>query len=276
MMCSFDSLKESVVNISYVTTNKAFQVLEDPSGLESPFNGMYKFLAPCHILISPKPHVYTRIEPINLEDDLDDLEEAVDLGLQVTGRLRSSYVNVTSSLSSKVMITRAFFLEMTSLYASLPTAITHISMSLLKNIRFELVTYGPGGPLKAAVLLLSYPDLITFLDLGPVNSDFVKLPFLWTLFHCNLRDERLLGVLLRDAALCGGYIKLAQLFSASGIWDVRITQVGSGVASLSSSGIGFNHSDLCLIFGRWTESVSCELDILAESGVGMSSTGCSA
>ncbi|GJW84689.1 hypothetical protein Tco_0157834 [Tanacetum coccineum] len=192
------------------------------------------------------------------------------------GRLRSSYVNVTSSLSSKVMITRAFFLEMTSLYASLPTAITHISMSLLKNIRFELVTYGPGGPLKAAVLLLSYPDLITFLDLGPVNSDFVKLPFLWTLFHCNLRDERLLGVLLRDAALCGGYIKLAQLFSASGIWDVRMTQVGSGVASLSSSGIGFNHSDLCLIFGRWTESVSCELDILAESGVGMSSTGCSA
>nr|GEW64311.1 hypothetical protein [Tanacetum cinerariifolium] len=37
---------ESVVNISYSTTNKAFQVSKDPSGLESSFNGMYKFLAP--------------------------------------------------------------------------------------------------------------------------------------------------------------------------------------------------------------------------------------
>nr|GEX70810.1 putative ribonuclease H-like domain-containing protein [Tanacetum cinerariifolium] len=66
MMCSFGSLKESVVNISYSTTNKTFQVLEDPFGLESPFNGMYKFLAPCHILISPKPRVHTRVEPIDL------------------------------------------------------------------------------------------------------------------------------------------------------------------------------------------------------------------
>ncbi|GJY72207.1 hypothetical protein Tco_0475910, partial [Tanacetum coccineum] len=230
-----------------------------------------------NVLINHKPngeHINAPLE--SMRDSVSVCYASVlDLTLGA-GRLRSSYVNVTSSLSSKVMITRAFFLEMTSLYASLPTAITHISMSLLKNIRFELVTYGPGGPLKAAVLLLSYPDLITFLDLGPVNSDFVKLPFLWTLFHCNLRDERLLGVLLRDAALCGGYIKLAQLFSASGIWDVGMTQAGSGVASLSSSGIGFNHSGLCLIFGRWTESVSCQSDILAEIGVGMSSTGCSA
>ncbi|GKD44652.1 hypothetical protein Tco_1269297 [Tanacetum coccineum] len=66
MICSFGSLKESVVNILYATTNKAFQVSKDPSGLESPFNGMYKFLAPCHILISLKPRVHIRIEPINL------------------------------------------------------------------------------------------------------------------------------------------------------------------------------------------------------------------
>ncbi|GJY62311.1 hypothetical protein Tco_0462968 [Tanacetum coccineum] len=66
MMCSSGSLKESVVNISYTTTNKVFQVSKDPSGLESSFNDMYKFLAPCHILISPKPRVHTRIEPINL------------------------------------------------------------------------------------------------------------------------------------------------------------------------------------------------------------------
>nr|GEW37251.1 ribonuclease H-like domain-containing protein [Tanacetum cinerariifolium] len=56
----------SVVNISYATTNKAFQVSKDPSGLESLFNGMYKFLPPCHILISPKPCVHTRVEPIDL------------------------------------------------------------------------------------------------------------------------------------------------------------------------------------------------------------------
>nr|GEW87919.1 hypothetical protein [Tanacetum cinerariifolium] len=36
------------------------------SGLESSFNGMYKFLAPCHILISLKPRIHTRVEPIDL------------------------------------------------------------------------------------------------------------------------------------------------------------------------------------------------------------------
>nr|GFB01306.1 hypothetical protein [Tanacetum cinerariifolium] len=39
--------------------------MEDPSGLESPFNGTNKFLAPCHILMSLKPRVHTRIEPID-------------------------------------------------------------------------------------------------------------------------------------------------------------------------------------------------------------------
>ncbi|GKG31632.1 hypothetical protein Tco_0426582, partial [Tanacetum coccineum] len=54
---------------------------------------------------------------------------------------------------------------------------------------------------------------------------------------------------------------------------VRMDQSGFGVAGLSSSRIGFNHSSLCLIFGRWTESVSFESDILAVSGIGMSSNG---
>nr|GEX59152.1 hypothetical protein [Tanacetum cinerariifolium] len=78
-----------VVNISYATTNKAFYVLEDPSGLESLFNGTHKFLAPRHILISPKPRVHTRIELIdpvllnsNREDDQDDLAKGSNLGLQ--------------------------------------------------------------------------------------------------------------------------------------------------------------------------------------------------
>nr|GEV60474.1 hypothetical protein [Tanacetum cinerariifolium] len=52
-----------------------------------------------------------------------------------------------------------------------------------------------------------------------------------------------------------------------GICDEGITQAGSGVAGLLSSGIGFNHSSLFLIFGRWTESVSFKSDILAVSSI---------
>ncbi|GKD63779.1 hypothetical protein Tco_1305887, partial [Tanacetum coccineum] len=53
----------------------------------------------------------------------------------------------------------------------------------------------------------------------------------------------------------------------SGMWDVGITQAGSRVAGLSSSGIGFNHSGLVLICGRCAELVSSESDILAVSGI---------
>ncbi|GJR77533.1 hypothetical protein Tco_0089898 [Tanacetum coccineum] len=56
----------------------------------------------------------------------------------------------------------------------------------------------------------------------------------------------------------------------------RKDQSGSGVAGLSSSGIGFNHSGLYLIFRRWAESVSSESDMFAVSGIGISLTGCSA
>ncbi|GJW87378.1 hypothetical protein Tco_0162718 [Tanacetum coccineum] len=55
---------------------------------------------------------------------------------------------------------------------------------------------------------------------------------------------------------------------------VGMDQSGSGVPGLSSSGIGFNHSGLGLIFGRWEKSVSSESDIFAVSCIGTSSTGC--
>nr|GEV27840.1 zinc finger, CCHC-type [Tanacetum cinerariifolium] len=51
----------------------------------------------------------------------------------------------------------------------------------------------------------------------------------------------------------------------SGTKDER--RLGFGVSGLSSSGNGFNHSGLYLIFGKWTESVSSESDILAVSGI---------
>ncbi|GKB49259.1 hypothetical protein Tco_0900012 [Tanacetum coccineum] len=51
------------------------------------------------------------------------------------------------------------------------------------------------------------------------------------------------------------------------MWDVGMTQTGSRVAGLSSSGIGFNHSGLGLIFRRYAESVSSESKILAISGI---------
>ncbi|GKE14835.1 hypothetical protein Tco_1422412 [Tanacetum coccineum] len=182
MMCSFGSLKESTVNISYATTNKAFQVLEDPSGLESPFNGMYKFLAPCHIPISPKLRVHARVEPI----DLVFLNSVIQYFHNICQRTITEFVN-----------------------------------------------------------LIEPHDLLFIVTDREHN--------------CTRRLNDCIVVLL---------------FTASRIWDVGMTQEGSGVAGLSSSGIGFNHSGLYLIFGRWAESVSSKSDILAESNIGMSSTGC--
>ncbi|GKA71146.1 ribonuclease H-like domain-containing protein [Tanacetum coccineum] len=68
------------------------------------------------------------------------------------------------------------------------------------------------------------------------------------------------------------WISLVNLIS-SGTWDVGMTQAGSGVAGLSSSGIGFNHSGLGLTCGRCAKPVSSKSDILVESGIGMSLTG---
>ncbi|GJY10271.1 ribonuclease H-like domain-containing protein [Tanacetum coccineum] len=64
---SFRSLKKSVVNIANTSTNKAFQVRVDPSHLQSPFNSKHKLFAPCHVLLSLKSRIHTRIEPLNLE-----------------------------------------------------------------------------------------------------------------------------------------------------------------------------------------------------------------
>ncbi|GJV29867.1 hypothetical protein Tco_1386315 [Tanacetum coccineum] len=67
MKRSFCSLKKSVVNIVNTSTNKAFQVLVDPSRLQSPFNSRHKLFASCHILLSLKPRIHTRIKPLKLE-----------------------------------------------------------------------------------------------------------------------------------------------------------------------------------------------------------------
>ncbi|GKE19877.1 hypothetical protein Tco_1431389, partial [Tanacetum coccineum] len=67
MTISFRSLKKSVVNITNTSTNKAFQILEDPSCLQSPFNSRYELFAPCHVLLSPESLIHTRIEPLDFE-----------------------------------------------------------------------------------------------------------------------------------------------------------------------------------------------------------------
>nr|GFA49917.1 hypothetical protein [Tanacetum cinerariifolium] len=67
MMISFRSLKKSVVNITNSSTNKAFQVLVDPSHLRSPFNSRYELLAPCYVLLSPESRIHTQIKPLDLE-----------------------------------------------------------------------------------------------------------------------------------------------------------------------------------------------------------------
>nr|GEV51924.1 RNA-directed DNA polymerase, eukaryota, reverse transcriptase zinc-binding domain protein [Tanacetum cinerariifolium] len=55
------------VNITNSSTNKAFQVLVDPSRLVSPFNSCYELFAPCHVLLSPESCIHTQIEPVDLE-----------------------------------------------------------------------------------------------------------------------------------------------------------------------------------------------------------------
>ncbi|GKE31625.1 hypothetical protein Tco_1450947, partial [Tanacetum coccineum] len=67
MTISFRSLKKFVVNITNTSTNKAFQVLVDPSHLQSPFNSCYELIAPYHVLLSPESRIHTRIKPLDLE-----------------------------------------------------------------------------------------------------------------------------------------------------------------------------------------------------------------
>nr|GEW62758.1 hypothetical protein [Tanacetum cinerariifolium] len=67
MTISFHSLKNSVVNITNSSTNKAFKILVNPSRLQSPFNSRYELFAPCHVLLSLELRIHTQIEPLNLE-----------------------------------------------------------------------------------------------------------------------------------------------------------------------------------------------------------------
>ncbi|GKA94261.1 hypothetical protein Tco_0816299 [Tanacetum coccineum] len=61
------SLQQSVVSLSYPSTNKAFQVLEDSPCLKSFLYGKHKLLAPVNIFPCLKPCVQTRIYPVDLE-----------------------------------------------------------------------------------------------------------------------------------------------------------------------------------------------------------------
>nr|GEX95778.1 reverse transcriptase [Tanacetum cinerariifolium] len=60
-------IQKFVVNITNSSTNKAFQVLVDPSRLQSPFNSRDELFAPYHVLLSPKMRIHTWIEPFDLE-----------------------------------------------------------------------------------------------------------------------------------------------------------------------------------------------------------------
>ncbi|GKB17737.1 hypothetical protein Tco_0851660 [Tanacetum coccineum] len=63
---SFRSLKKPVVNITNTSTNKAFQVLVDPSCLQSLFNSRYELFAPCHVPFESEWRYSYRIERLTL------------------------------------------------------------------------------------------------------------------------------------------------------------------------------------------------------------------
>ncbi|GKA74329.1 integrase, catalytic region, zinc finger, CCHC-type containing protein [Tanacetum coccineum] len=62
-----DSLQQSVVSLSYPSTNKAFQVLEDSPCLKPFLYGKHEFLASVDIFPCPKPCVQTQIHHVDLE-----------------------------------------------------------------------------------------------------------------------------------------------------------------------------------------------------------------
>ncbi|GJY29142.1 hypothetical protein Tco_0404909 [Tanacetum coccineum] len=64
---STDSLQQSVVSLSYPSTNKAFQVLEDSPCLKPFLYGKHEFLASVDIFPCPKPCVQTQIHHVDLE-----------------------------------------------------------------------------------------------------------------------------------------------------------------------------------------------------------------
>ncbi|GJX57559.1 hypothetical protein Tco_0287456 [Tanacetum coccineum] len=62
MMRSFSSSDEFVVNISYPSTNKAFETPEDSPDFEPSLNKLYKLLTPLFIIIIPNPILHARIK----------------------------------------------------------------------------------------------------------------------------------------------------------------------------------------------------------------------
>ncbi|GJZ91914.1 hypothetical protein Tco_0663979 [Tanacetum coccineum] len=61
------SESQSVVSLSYPSTNKAFQVPEDSPCLKPFLYGKHELLASVDIFPCPKPCVQTRIHPVDLE-----------------------------------------------------------------------------------------------------------------------------------------------------------------------------------------------------------------
>ncbi|GJZ69613.1 hypothetical protein Tco_0633163 [Tanacetum coccineum] len=132
---------------------------------------------------------------------------------------------------------------------------------------------------KAALLPLSTPALDT-LDPYEENCVFELLPTWWSfreamdcITQTTLKAGPSKSVLLSFFFL----IRLQNQLMNELISLVccRMTQSGSGVAGLSSSGTGFNQSSLVFILGRRATSVSSESEIFTSSGIGTSSTGCS-
>ncbi|GJU48960.1 pol polyprotein [Tanacetum coccineum] len=68
---------ERIINISYPSTNKAFETLEDSPYLEPPLNKLDKLLTSLFVIVSPNPCLHARIEPV----ELVVLDHVTSLGL---------------------------------------------------------------------------------------------------------------------------------------------------------------------------------------------------
>ncbi|GKD77182.1 hypothetical protein Tco_1339803 [Tanacetum coccineum] len=66
-MTTTGSLQQPVVSFSYPATNKAFQIPEDTSCLNSFLYGKHKLLASVDVFLHPKLCIQTWIPPVNPE-----------------------------------------------------------------------------------------------------------------------------------------------------------------------------------------------------------------
>nr|GFA39210.1 hypothetical protein [Tanacetum cinerariifolium] len=234
MRRSFRSLKKSVVNIAYLSTNKAFQILEDPSGLESPFNGMYEFLALFHILISPKLRIHTRIEMINLvllnyiiqclhnicqrtiTEHVNHIE-LHDLPFIVTDREH----NCTRRLNDGVVMLELEAFCIPSWFSEIQLFLVAFNAEVMIENELSLNSDMTWWTTERQRFADINPDLVTFW-ISPVNVISV------TLFHLELKMN---GVWVESFY---NFICLAFKVCLS---KLGMTQADFGVAGLSSSGI---------------------------------------